>query len=137
MIGCGAHLSELRRISSAGFGVEKAVDWGYGIDRPAPDEILSQIIPMDSLLSCLPHVVVNDQGLQKLKNGMTLKIAQHLSDGAAFFSENSLGDTTILVCLMTSDGRLAAIGRLAGDSEDSNPAPLKAFTNIHPYIVLL
>jgi tRNA pseudouridine55 synthase len=70
-LGCGAHLSALRRTRSGGFGLESAVDL-RGLE---PAEAASRLLPLSGLLLEVPAVVVGDAGLRALLQGRPLERA--------------------------------------------------------------
>jgi tRNA pseudouridine55 synthase len=112
-LGCGAHLSALRRTASGGFRVEDAlrlddaVVLGPGLD--------SRLIPPAEALPGLPAVVVNASGLSRVRHGNPI--------GPAHVAGPWAPGAPDPVRILTGDGRLAALGRVRG--------PL-----LHPVVVL-
>lgn len=63
-LGCGGHMSYLRRLRVGDYGVEQA----HTLDEAAaaPESFL---LPVDTLFSALPSIIVDGQAEFKLKNG--------------------------------------------------------------------
>lgn len=104
-LGCGAHLSALRRIASGGFTLERAVtlDECERLGEAAGERLIA---PADAL----PHlasVEVNEGGLRRALHGNTLDavhLARPLRPAAA-------GREADLVRILGPDGRLVGLGR--------------------------
>ena len=64
-LGCGAHLSSLRRLESGPFRIEQAVSFNALSELKNPEEIRGHIVPMSEALDHLPRVVMDDEGLLK------------------------------------------------------------------------
>jgi tRNA pseudouridine55 synthase len=97
-VGCPAHLSALRRASSAPFSLDRCIDFeSLHLGRTDPAE---HIIPVEEFLPPLPRRLMSASEEKMVRNGMCLQL-----DGAA--------PTTVL--LMSEAGRLVALGQ--GDAE--------------------
>ena len=93
VLGCGAHVVELRRTDIKSIAVGQA----YSIaDIEATSDIKSLLLPIDSLLQEIPKITISDQQAEHLMQGRTV-MAQGLS-------------TTELTRFYTQDGRLFAVG---------------------------
>ncbi len=114
-LGCGACLEALRRTASGPFDEEQAVGLD-ALERDA-DGAAGRLVPLDSLLSDLPAVVLDEAAVRRACHGN--EIAAPTAEGS------SLTDWEGPVRLTTPDGELLAIARPAG-----RPGVL------HPVVVL-
>ena len=99
MLGCGAHVVELRRTDIKSLSIERAITIE---EIEATKDIKSLLLPIDSLLQEMPQITVSDQQASDLLNGKTV-----LAEGLI---------TTELSRFYTPEGRLFAIGEVT-DSE--------------------
>jgi tRNA pseudouridine55 synthase len=104
-LGCGAHLSALRRIASGGFTLEGAVtlDECERLGQAAAERLIAPADALPHLLS----VEVNDGGLKRAVHGNTLEpvhLARPLRPAQA-------GHEADLVRILGPDGRLVGLGR--------------------------
>jgi len=68
-LGCGAHLSQLRRTQNGPFHIEKAVDIAQ-IEAAAKNESWEEVLsPPDSILGHLPKIIVNQIVEEDIKCG--------------------------------------------------------------------
>ncbi|MEO7189662.1 MAG: tRNA pseudouridine(55) synthase TruB [Vicinamibacterales bacterium] len=113
-LGCGAHITALRRIGSGWFEIGDAMPLveaerlGLGV----ADRLLSPA----AALPAVPAVTMTPTGLERSLHGQAVEAA-HLTD--AFVAR----DTESLVRLLAADGRLVALARQRGDA-------------LHPVVVL-
>jgi tRNA pseudouridine55 synthase len=115
-LGTGAHLESLRRTRSGAFGLDSAVTIDAVPDQGAA--LLARMIPLDSLLTWLPAVVLTDTGVEHVKHGRNIGPAE-LRDppGGLAWPDR--------VRLVGPDGSMLAIADLA-------PGPV-----LHPAVVLV
>ena len=74
-LGCGAYVSKLRRTQSGLFKAEDSYTVGQ-IEKMADEGTLeSAIIPVDELFGEYEKIAVTNDVAQKIKNGMTLRLA--------------------------------------------------------------
>lgn len=107
-LGCGAHLESLRRTRAGEFGLQQAVPLAVIQEEGAA--ALSRLVPVESLLVRLPHVVVNERGARRAAHG-NLLAAEDLRDAdRAAPAASAPGPVRVL----DADGALLAIGQLAG-----------------------
>ena len=95
-LGCGAHLSALRRTRSGSLGLDDAVAW---------DELgegcASRLLPLERLVPELPAVSLNEQGRDAVRHGRTIS-RRHV---VGAFPEPAAGR----VRLLDAEGRLLAL----------------------------
>jgi tRNA pseudouridine55 synthase len=114
-LGCGAHLETLRRTRAGVFGLDRAVALTL-VEQSGP-AAATHIIPMGSLLPCLPPVVVNERGARRAAHGNALTPADFTSPPAP-----------------APGGRMRILdedGRLLGIAEPTDAGLL------HPVVVLV
>lgn len=94
-VALGAHLAELRRTRSGKFGIEQSLTLDQLSALPDPT---SALIEMEQAISHLPAIVLNDERIDKTKNGLSTRVADdHFADGEA-------------IQMIDITGRLVAIG---------------------------
>jgi tRNA pseudouridine55 synthase len=71
-LGCGAHLSALRRTASGRFRIEQAVTLEGLVD---PEERRRRLLPLPALLQDLPRAELGPAEEARLRQGQTLKIS--------------------------------------------------------------
>jgi tRNA pseudouridine55 synthase len=74
VLGCGAHLSALRRTASGRFRLEEAVA-PEALAAMAPSEREGRVLPLGSLLGDLPRAEVDEAAEARLRHGQALKIS--------------------------------------------------------------
>ena len=82
-LGCGAHLTALRRRATGGFDLEQAVTFTALDDMPiaARDAVL---LRADSLAMALPEIHLDAVTSKSLQNGQNPRISQELSDHSEY-----------------------------------------------------
>jgi tRNA pseudouridine55 synthase len=70
-LGCGAHLTSLRRIRAGDFGLERAATLEALEGSSSPEELL---LPATDVLSRIPALLVDDASAVRLKNGMQVNL---------------------------------------------------------------
>ena len=106
-MGCGAHLESLRRTRAGEFAEADAVPLATVQEDPAA--ALARLIPVENLLSRLPHVVVNERGARRAAHGNSLAV-EDLRDGDRVVPPDA-GPGPVRV--LDVEGALLAIGRPA------------------------
>lgn len=71
LLGCGAHLSGLRRTASAPFDIRDAIEL-EALESLAPDEARALLTPPDHALQHLPAVKLDDQQARRIAQGQRL-----------------------------------------------------------------
>ena len=104
-LGCGAHLESLRRTRAGEFGLDRAVP--LPVVQEEGSAALTRLVPVEGLLSRLPHVVVNERGARRVAHGNTLTV-QDLWDADRTVPPGA-GPGPVRV--MDAEGALLAIGQ--------------------------
>ena len=107
-LGCGAHLESLQRLRAGEFGLEQAV--ALPVIQEEGAAALARLMPVDSLLARLPHVVVNERGARRAAHGNALA-AEDLWDADRAVPD---GMAPGPVRVLDAGGALLAIGQPAG-----------------------
>ena len=107
-MGCGGHLESLRRSRAGEFRVERAVP--LSVIQEEGTAALRRLMPVESLLSRLPHVVVNERGARRAAHGNALA-AEDLWDADRTVPPRSVPGP---VRVLDAEGALLAIGQPAG-----------------------
>ena len=107
-LGCGAHLESLRRTRAGEFHEQQAVP--LSLIQEEGTAALPRLVPIERLLSRLPHVVVNERGAQRAAHGNALA-AEDLRDADRPLPSRP-GPEPVRV--LDADGALLAIGQQAG-----------------------
>ncbi|MGV8073088.1 MAG: tRNA pseudouridine(55) synthase TruB [Syntrophobacteraceae bacterium] len=69
-LGCGAHVTELRRIASGSFTIEQAIELSDFVEASTRDSWRERLVPMSAALSHLPAITLNNSEiLKRLKDG--------------------------------------------------------------------
>lgn len=121
-LGCGAHLSALRRERVGALSVADAITL-EALEALAPDERRARLAPPDALLAGLPRVVLDEAGAARLLHGQKLRAppATSAAEGArvrVYAGERLLGVAHLCAGVLVPQ-RLIATG--PGASRDSPP----------------
>jgi tRNA pseudouridine55 synthase len=100
-LGCGAHLSALRRTRSGGLGLEDAVTWGEIGEACVP-----RLRAPETLLQELPAAWVGPEGREAVRHGRPV-VPRHLVRGGALPADSR-------VRLLDAEGRLLALAVARG-----------------------
>lgn len=106
-LGCGAHLTALRRTSSGDWTLAHAIPLA-DCERDV-DAMRAQIVPLRGLLTSWPAVTVNVDGQRRVRHGQPLRPAD-LTGPAAASAEEAEG-----IRLLTDAGDLIAIAQRRPD----------------------
>ena len=77
-LGCGAHLSALRRTASGGFTIEQAHALEEAVAGLRPELLL----PLEVAITAMPAVPVDEAGASLLRRGMPIDAEPRADDGA-------------------------------------------------------
>jgi tRNA pseudouridine55 synthase len=115
-LGCGAHLSALRRTRSGEFGLEHAVPLA-DVLQSSREALVDRMVPLSALLSDIPSVTLRGAAnIERLKNGVEIEPADVLTP---------LDPLPELVRLLSPDGDLVGLAR---------PGKTRGF--LHGWVVL-
>ena len=78
-LGCGAHVTSLRRTRSGPFGIEDSIELSSLIDLADHDEWRRRLLPVDYVIQHLPRVDVNGEGSVDFKHGRLVRCVLHES----------------------------------------------------------
>lgn len=87
-LGMGAHITQLRRLYTAGFEQQKM----YSLDEcimMSAEELENCLLPMDTLLDHLPSMVLPATELEKLYKGQMLDVTYQSEDCLRLYDEQS------------------------------------------------
>jgi tRNA pseudouridine55 synthase len=111
LLGCGAHLTTLRRLASGSFTVDRAIPLEEA-ERLGPGLAERLVAPAEALPG-LASVVLTDEGLKRALHGNPLG-PRHLASretGYPAVLESPTGDNPLPVKLLGPDGHLVALAR--------------------------
>jgi tRNA pseudouridine55 synthase len=122
-LGCGAHLTTLRRVASGSFTVDQAIPLDEA-ERLGTDLAERLLAPAEALPG-LASVVLTDEGLKRAVHGNPLGPGHLASRGAVRPAalETPAGDNPLPVKLLGPDGHLVGLARLKDGA-------------LHPVVVL-
>lgn len=124
-LGCGAHLEELRRTRSGPFNIDDALPLGEIADLHLKDQL--PVIGHDTALSHLKAIRVTDEGVEKIRLGITVG-EDYVCDGLSGLTGEG-GKLRICNC----DGKLLAIGEVISKPDDESSPSAREF---RPRVVL-
>lgn len=99
-LGCGAHLDQLRRISSGEFDLSQARTIPQLESLAAEDRLIDALVPAANLLPGFPAVFVDDLAAAQIRNGRNFPASPFRSEPAAQY-----------VKALNRQGELVAIGQ--------------------------
>ena len=118
VLGMGAHLTQLRRLYTAGFEQQPMVTL-EDCQAFSPEALKTYLLPMDSLLDHLPSVILPNLALEKLYKGQVIDIPYQSADCLRLYDEynhfQGLGEWEPV------SGKLKAKRLLAAESKGSDP----------------
>lgn len=107
-LGTGAVLDALRRTRSGDFSVERAIRYDELVGTPR-ELLLSRLLPFDQLLSDRPAVVLDTDGVSRVRHGLDVG-----PFGGADAPQDNLVERGGFVRLLDADGHLVALAKPAG-----------------------
>lgn len=115
LLGCGAHVTQLRRLAIGDVTIEKAVSLDRLQSLETPDERAQLLQPVDSTLHSVPDVHLTPLAAHYLKQGQSVSAGQGLAPGWVRLYEGE--NRFIGMGQVLDDGRVAPRRLLAlGDS---------------------
>ncbi len=114
LLGCYAHVAELRRLAVGPFGLDRAITLET-LERLVEEDSLPQaLIPVATALAGIPTLAVTEPQAERLRSGQSIRISPRL------LGESAEDGTTLKVL---HAGELVALARLAG----SELSPVRVF----------
>jgi tRNA pseudouridine55 synthase len=101
-LGCGAHLTALRRLRIGTFNIEDAVDNAAMQAHAQQGTVASVLQPMDRALSNMPALTLDDAGAQRILMGQRIALPE------------SEGRDVPLLRVYDASQRFIAVGEIAG-----------------------
>jgi tRNA pseudouridine55 synthase len=98
-LGCGAHIEQLRRLSSGEFAMDQARTMAQLEALAADERLVDALVPADQLLPGFPSVYVDDAVAAQIRHGRNFPASPFRSPGASRY-----------VKAVTRQGELVAIG---------------------------
>jgi len=112
-LGCGAHVTHLRRLSVGAFKLEQMLE----LAQVAAEKLPYQVLPIQAMLSHLPVVTVSPALVFYLRQGQSVEAFDARHPG--------------LVCLQQTDGVIIGVGEV---SEDGRIMPRKILSQLNAEI---
>jgi tRNA pseudouridine55 synthase len=138
-LGCGAHLTALRRTAAGEFCLDQAVSSAELEPGAETARLVERLIPLERLMPGFPKAVIGEESIRRIANGSAIRVSVSEIDPAP----TATGRSTALECirLFSPQGRLVALAR-AGSIPDRVSAagaecPTPDILEIHPFTVLL
>lgn len=130
MLGCGAHLIELRRIKSGIFGLSNAISWDKLISIIQPEALSQYLISLNESLPHLFEAIGDDDLIWKVRNGQWLMKSD--------ISKLKLPEIEVgsFIKLCSKERKLVAILKVEAKGKDHNGIelilrPLRIFSSHH------
>lgn len=77
-LGCGAHVTQLRRTKAAGFSLDQALDVAeLEARREAGESLDPLLVPVDAALTEFPKILLQDAQIVSILNGQPVKMPGH------------------------------------------------------------
>jgi len=73
-IGCGAHLTQLRRVRSGPFTLEKAISWERLKNLSRTENVSPWLLSLREALSCLPELIGDERLVKKIRLGKEMVV---------------------------------------------------------------
>lgn len=122
-LGCGAHLSALRRTRCGDFKIDAALRLETALELAADQVPGRSFVAMRETLKGMPEFMLSAELERKVCNGVALS-GSELSPPCS----EALGPGR-LVKLIARDGRLLSIASSSGSSQDARLRPVRVFAN--------
>lgn len=125
-LGCGAHLSSLRRTGSGPFDLSQAVTMEALEQAAARGQAADLLVPLERLLPELPAIAVRPEAEARVRNGSLLEAAHLAAPPPAPVHSPAGGPVPAgVVRLFSGSGRLLALAKPTADG-----------AALHPFLVL-
>lgn len=110
-LGCGAHLTALRRTMSGGFTLAQTITF-ESLDSLAMDDRDAVLLAPDSLAMALPEIRLNASDAKALQNGQTPRIALQLNISGEYRAYADSGGFLGVATASNADGTSATLTAL-------------------------
>ena len=120
-LGCGAHLTALRRTQSGPFGLENALPLAETTELLKAGKITQRVIPLSQAISFLPSVTVTEDDALKIHNGQAVTV-EDVPPGSEKEGEK-------VRVLENKGGGLVAVGEIHQEKTCFVVRPLRVFHN--------
>ncbi len=124
-LGCGAHLTELRRIKSGDWGIEQAIplrDLAAAVERGAMGE---WVIPLDRALPGLTRIQVEKALALKIRQGKPITARELRGTNLPSLSKGKKVKITSCPAELSEEVELVAIAEVQADSDDREKIALR------------
>jgi tRNA pseudouridine55 synthase len=125
-LGCGGHLSRLRRVRVGRFSVDDALTVDEMVSRGREATLAARLIPSAQALDFLPHVVLDAAGIDALRHG------GHADAKSIAEWSPDVTEAPEAIRVLDDGGALCAIGAATGVSKAGAPAgvrPVRVLSN--------
>jgi tRNA pseudouridine55 synthase len=119
-LGCGGHLSSLRRTRVGSFDVADAITVGEHAAEGAAKVLKERVIPAAKAVGFLPYVVLEEEGMRALRNGAVAPESAIVGSGPGEEGGPGEGDAST-VRVLDEEGGLSAIGVMEEGSGGVRP----------------
>ncbi len=121
-LGCGAHISQLVRISSGNFNLKDSFQLEKIVELTLEEKTEEFILPLKTLLPEIPKVIVNDTGLSLVKNGNIIFPENILKVSSLPLSiTESKKEKKYIYKIFSSDGSLLAFAKRINENNCFHP----------------
>ena len=120
-LGCGAHLTALRRTRNGPFGLEDALPLADATELLTAGKITERVIPLSQTISFLPSVAVGEDDALKIHNGQAITV-KDVPPGAE-------KEGVVVRVLADKGGGLVAVGEIHQEKTCFVVRPLRVFHN--------
>jgi tRNA pseudouridine55 synthase len=111
-LGCGAHMSALRRTVTGGMSVASAITLDE-LQSLNDDERAAALLPADALIAYLPLLQLDNEACNRLMHGQAFIVAVDSRDGVLRAPTGDTQDSRVR--LYCNDGKFLGLGTLTGD----------------------
>ena len=102
-LGCGAHLTALRRTATGGFPLEQAVTL-EALDAMTMEQREAMLLPAECLAMALPDICLDPESAKALQNGQTPRVLGSLVPLADAGNYRVYGDNGVFIGVATASG---------------------------------
>jgi tRNA pseudouridine55 synthase len=121
-LGCGAHLTALRRQRNGPFGLEGALTLGAVKALLKAGKLRERVIPLSEVMSFLPAVAVSEDDALQIYNGQAIRVHD--------LPHGSEAEGRRVRVLAHRGGRLVAVGEVHQEEASFVVRPLRVFHDV-------